>query len=181
MPDVLLCVMSTTGKYSDEFIMQHANEKLIEAFYTAFQQLDWRAMTECYHPDIGFSDPVFTSLSGEQVGDMWHMLCSRARDFELHYSHIYADDTMGSARWVASYRFPQTGRRVKNIIFAEFQFSGGKIIRHSDHFNFWRWSISALGMPGLFMGWSGLLRRKVQLAALSGLRAFSAKLHKQAS
>lgn len=159
--------------------MRHENEKLIEDFYTAFQYLNWQAMAGCYHPDIVFSDPVFTLLKGQDVKDMWHMLCSRAKHFELHYSHIYADDAMGSACWVATYRFPQTGRRVKNTIYAEFQFADGKIIRHSDHFNFWRWSISALGLSGLLLGWSGLLKRKVQLSALSGLSAFSAKLHKQ--
>ena len=155
--------------------MQHANEKLIESFYSAFQCLDWQSMAVCYHPQVQFSDPVFTSLSGQEVTDMWHMLCARAEDFDLSYSHINANDTFGSARWVATYRFPQTGRCVKNVIFAEFQFSEGQIIRHSDHFSFWRWSISALGVTGLLIGWSGFLRRKVQQRALTGLRRFSKK------
>lgn len=153
--------------------VRHANEKLIESFYTAFQHLDWQLMAACYHPQVQFSDPVFTSLSGQEVTDMWHMLCIKAQSFELSYSHISANDTFGSACWVATYRFPQTGRRVQNVIFAEFQFSDGKIIRHSDHFSFWRWSKSALGVAGLFLGWSGFLRRKVQQQAITGLRVFS--------
>jgi len=158
-----------------KFNMQHANEKLIESFYSAFQRLDWQSMCECYHPGVQFSDPVFTMLNGQEVTDMWHMLCTKAQDFELNYSHIHADDTLGAARWVVTYRFPQTGRCVKNVIFAEFQFAEGKIIRHSDHFSFWRWSKSALGTSGLFLGWSGFLRRKVQQRALVGLQAFSRK------
>ena len=160
-----------------EFNMQHANEKLIESFYCAFQRLDWQSMAECYHPQVCFADPVFISLNAQEVTDMWHMLCTKARDFELEYSHIYADDQFGSARWVVAYRFPQTGRLVKNVIFAEFQFSEGKIIRHSDHFGFWRWSISALGLSGLLLGWSGYLRRKVQQQALTGLHAFAKKTY----
>jgi len=155
--------------------MQHANEKLIESFYSAFQRLDWRSMAECYHPQAQFSDPVFVLLYAQEVTDMWHMLCAKARDFDLKYSHIHANEAFGSACWVVSYRFPQTGRCVKNVVYAEFQFLEGKIIRHSDHFSFWRWSKSALGMKGLLLGWSGLLRRKVQQQALTGLQRFSRK------
>jgi len=158
-----------------EFNMQHVNEKLIESFYRAFQRLDWQSMAECYHPQVQFSDPVFISLNAQEVTDMWHMLCSKAQDFELTYSHIKADDTSGSACWVVNYRFPRTGRLVNNIIYAEFQFLDGKIVRHSDHFSFWHWSKSALGVSGLLLGWSGYLRRKVQQQALIGLRAFTKK------
>jgi len=158
-----------------ELNMQHDNAQLIESFYQAFQRLDWESMTDCYALQIEFSDPVFVSLNAQEVTDMWHMLCSSARDFELNYSHISANEQFGSARWEATYRFPKTGNLVKNVIFAEFQFSEGKIIRHSDHFSFWNWSKSALGASGLFFGWSGYLRRKVQQQALTGLRTFSKK------
>ena len=155
--------------------MRHANAKLIESFYSAFQRLDWQSMVECYHPQVEFSDPIFISLNAREVADMWRMLCTKARDFELNYSHISADDKFGSARWLVTYRFPKTGRLVKNVIFAEFQFSEGKIIHHSDHFSFWYWSKSALGTSGLLLGWSGFLRRKVQQQALTALYAFSGK------
>lgn len=158
--------------------MQHENEQLIECFYRAFQRLDWQAMSDCYHEDIWFSDPVFTDLRSDQVANMWHMLCDKAEEFDLQYSHISADDHYGSARWIASYRFSQTGRRVRNVIFAEFQFKEGKIIRHSDHFSFWKWAISALGLPGVLFGWSGRFKRKVQQKALAGLRAYSKKARK---
>ena len=158
-----------------KFTMQHVNEKLIESFYQAFQRLDWESMADCYGSQVVFSDSVFISLNAQEVIDMWHMLCSNARDFELSYSHINADEHSGSARWVVTYRFSQTGRLVKNVIFAEFQFSEGKITRHSDHFSFWGWSKSALGASGLLLGWSGYLRRKVQQQALIGLHAFSRK------
>jgi len=150
----------------------HSNEQLIHDFYIGFRQLDWQAMAACYHRNIHFSDPVFTELKGEDVHQMWRMLCSKAKDFELQYRILMIDDTHGSARCEASYVFAQTGRRVHNVIFAEFQFADGKIIRHSDHFSFWKWSFMALGAPGLLFGWSGFLRRKVQHTAAQGLAAF---------
>ena len=150
----------------------HANEQLITDFYNAFKQRDWRAMAACYQQTIQFSDPVFSALEAEQVSAMWHMLCDKAEDFELSFSQVRADDTHGSARWEASYTFSRTGRRVHNVIFAEFQFADGKIKRHSDHFSFWRWSSMALGVPGMLLGWSGFFRRKVQQQALNGLKLF---------
>ena len=150
----------------------HKNEELIRAFYTEFQQLNWQVMASCYDQDVSFSDPVFTDLSGAELVSMWHMLCSKADNFQLQFSDIRADDRYGAACWVATYTFSQTGRRVKNTIFAEFQFKNGKIIRHSDHFSFWRWSASALGASGVLLGWSGWFRRRVQGRAKKGLAAF---------
>jgi len=155
----------------------HTNEQLIRDFYTAFQKLDWQAMQSCYAVDVHFSDPVFNNLRGEQVSAMWHMLCEKAEDFELNFSQIKADDTYGSARWVATYTFSKTGRRVKNVIFAEFQFSGNKIIRHSDHFSFWKWSRMALGPIGIALGWSNILKNKVQQQGLNGLNLFIKRYH----
>ena len=148
------------------------NEQVIHDFYNGFKQLDWQLMSTCYHADITFSDPVFTDLQGEEVSGMWRMLCAKAKDFELSFDQVKADETHGSACWQATYTFSKTGRKVHNVIFAEFQFSEGKIIRHSDHFSFWRWSTMALGPVGILLGWSGYLRRKVQLQALQGLKSF---------
>lgn len=152
------------------------NKQLIIDFYSAFQRLDWQSMAEIYHPDARFSDPVFSELSAKEAGDMWHMLCNSARDFVLHFDHIHASDTRGSARWVASYHYPASRgrgvRKVRNIIFAEFQFVDGKIIRHSDHFSFWRWSSQALGVWGIALGWSGVFQGRVQRRAARALAAF---------
>lgn len=153
-------------------LIMHPNEQLIEDFYSAFQRLDWQQMANCYDSDITFSDPVFNDLKGEEARAIWQMLCEKAEDFELQFSHISADEHSGSARWEARYSFSQSGRPVHNVIFAEFQFADGKITRHSDHFSFWRWSSMALGPVGILLGWSGYLKRKVQQQAAIGLKRF---------
>jgi len=153
------------------------NEQLIHDFYNAFQKLDWQTMQQCYAQNIHFSDAVFGDLNGDDAAAMWHMLCDRAKDFELSFSDVQADDNHGSARWEAGYTFSQTGRKVQNVIFAEFQFAEGKIVRHSDHFSFWRWSRMALGPMGVLLGWSGFLKRKVQQQALAGLKLFKRRHH----
>lgn len=143
----------------------HPHEELIESFYTSFQKLDAEAMIRCYHADIRFSDPVFPVLSAAEVGAMWKMLCSQAKNFDLTFDSVEANDHVGKAHWEARYDFSATGRRVHNKIDAQFEFQDGKIIKHTDSFNFWKWSSMALGTVGFLMGWTPLLRKKVQRQA----------------
>ncbi len=151
----------------------HPNEELIETFYASFQKLDAEAMLRCYHADIRFSDPVFPNLSASEVRAMWRMLCKQAKNFELTFADIGADDRTGKARWEARYDFSATGRRVHNRIAAEFEFRDGKIIKHTDTFDFWKWSRMALGPAGILLGWTPLLRRKVQKQAGERLARFN--------
>lgn len=152
--------------------MSHANSALVTRFYQAFQRLDAEAMVACYSDDIVFSDPAFGTLRGKDVGDMWRMLTTRAKDFSLTFDSVRADERNGSAHWVATYLFSQTGRTVVNDIQARFVFRDGLICQHYDTFDLWRWSRQALGTPGLLLGWSPIVRNKVRQQAFKGLRAF---------
>ena len=148
------------------------NKEIIENFYTSFQKKDAEAMTACYQPDIRFSDPVFPNLSGSEVGAMWRMLCSQAKNFELTFTNVQANEQTGKTYWEARYDFSATGRRVHNKISAEFEFQDGKIIKHTDTFDFWKWSSEALGPVGFLLGWTPLLRKKVQKQARERLERF---------
>ncbi|KFF85634.1 MULTISPECIES: nuclear transport factor 2 family protein [Pseudomonas] len=150
-----------------------ANSALITRFYEAFAQLDAEAMSACYTDDVLFSDPAFGELRGAQVGDMWRMLTSRAKNFSVVFDQVRADDQTGSAHWVATYLFSQTERTVVNDIQARFVFRDGKICEHRDHFDMWRWSRQALGLKGLLLGWTPLVRNAVRAQALKGLKTFS--------
>jgi len=152
----------------------HANEELISRFYTAFQQKDGRSMAALYHADATFRDGAFALKSGKEVGAMWQYLIQNGKDLHLTFGEIKADDNSGSARWDAYYTFSKTGRKVHNIIHAKFEFKDGLIYRHRDHFNFWRWSRQALGLPGLLLGWSGYLQNKVRATAMKGLKQYIA-------
>jgi ketosteroid isomerase-like protein len=155
-----------------EKLSTNPNVKLIENFYTSFQNLDAEAMVGCYHPDICFSDPVFPNLSASETGAMWQMLCSQAKTLEVTFTDVQAKEQTGKAHWEAQYDFSTTGRRVHNKIDAEFEFQDGKIIKHTDIFDFWKWSSQALGPVGLLAGWTPLLRRKVQKQASERLARF---------
>jgi len=150
-----------------------SNKALIESFYAAFKNKDFKTMAECYHADAYFRDEAF-ELKGKQVGAMWHMLCERGADMVLTYS-VSETNGVVTAHWEPKYSFSQTGRFVHNIIDAEFEFKDGKIVRHIDHFDFWRWSRQSLGMPGLLLGWSSFLKKKVGTMANKALAGFIKK------
>ena len=143
----------------------------IERLYKAFAGLDAKIMAECYALDAQFDDEVFSLRGRTHIGGMWAMLCTAIKkqgrtDWKLAVSDI----TERSAHWEPTYRFSATGRMVHNIIDAEFEFdSQGLIKRHRDRFDFWRWSRQALGLPGLALGWTSMLRRKVQRRAMRNL------------
>lgn len=153
----------------------HANEALIHQFYEAFAKRDHAAMASCYHPDIRFSDPVFPKLEGAAAGAMWRMLCERGADLVVEHSRVSATDDTGSAHWDARYTFSATGRKVFNQIDASFRFADGKIIEHTDDFDLWAWSRMALGPVGLLLGWSPIVRNKVQGQAGGQLQKFMTK------
>jgi hypothetical protein len=100
------------------------------------------------------------------------MLCARAKDLRVEHSRIVIDGDRGTAHWEAWYTFSPTGRKVHNVIDALFRFEGETLIEHLDVFSLWRWSRQALGPVGLVLGWSPLVRAKVQAQARQGLEAF---------
>ncbi len=148
------------------------HELMIHTFYTAFQQGDFKTMQDCYHRNIVFSDPVFPKLEGKQVHAMWHMLCENGSELIIGFEAVGAFDSQGQARWHAGYRFGKRKRMVNNDIEARFHFREGKIIRHEDRFDLWKWSGMALGLPGLLLGWSAFMQDKIRKQAARGLEKF---------
>lgn len=137
-------------------------KQLVEDLYGSFAAGDGDGMERCYHPDVRFSDPVFPELRGPEVMKMWRMLLGRSDDLEVVLGEHSAEGETGSAHWTARYTFSRTGRHVVNEVDAFFRFSDGLIIGHEDSFDFWKWSRMALGAPGVFLGWSPMLKKKVR-------------------
>ena len=150
----------------------HQNERVIRDFYAAFARKDATGMAACYHPEIVFSDDVFTMLRGSEVTAMWAMLCARGKDLEIIAGDMTADAEGGRAHWEANYTFSQTGRFVHNKIDAVFAFRDGKIVRHVDRFGFWAWARQALGGIGILLGWFGPVKAMVRKKAARSLRDY---------
>jgi ketosteroid isomerase-like protein len=146
----------------------HPNAELLTAFYSSFAAGDHQAMAASYADDATFSDPIFPNLDADGARAMWRLFCTSDTHINVTFSGVQADDTTGSARWEAIYKFPRTGRPIHNKIASSFAFRDGLIVRHRDQFDFYRWTRMALGPLGAALGWTPILRSQV--------RAQSAKL-----
>lgn len=151
------------------------NKELINKFYTAFQNKDYKTMQSCYADNATFSDPVFENLNAAEVKAMWQMLTTRATDLELEFKNVEANENTGSAEWIATYTFTSTGKKVVNKIKANFVFENGKIKDHKDDFDFYKWAKQALGFKGLLLGWTSFLHNKVKQQARNNLMKFMKK------
>jgi len=150
--------------------------EIIHSFYQAFKDLDPELMVSHYDENIEFTDPAFGTIKGVDACNMWRMLIGRAhKTLRIEYSDVRSDGDKVTAHLEAFYPFSKTGRSVHNIIEAEFEFREDKIVKHSDSFDFWRWSSMALGLPGILLGWSPLLKNKVRKQCLSYLVDYSKK------
>ncbi len=148
----------------------------VERFYSAFAATDAEAMAAEYARDVVFEDPVFGVLRGDDVCDMWRMLCARAGDLSVSHHITGEQGNEVHARWVANYTFGPSGRQVTNRIETVMTFRDGKIVDHRDQFSLWAWTAQALGPMGRSLGWTPILQKRVRVNALRGLRRFQASL-----
>jgi ketosteroid isomerase-like protein len=148
------------------------NEETIKRLYAAFAARNGAAMTACYAPGAHFRDPAFGDLEGDDIGAMWRMLTSRARDLEITLKEHHADERTGTAHWLARYTF-STGRPVETDIHARFDFDeDGLITDHVDDFDFHKWASQALGPKGHLIALLPPLRGKAREQALSQLATY---------
>lgn len=151
------------------------NEQLIHHFYSSFQNKDIKAMQDCYTADATFSDPVFTNLNGAEVRSMWAMLIRSGKDMRLEFKNITGSESGATAEWEAWYTFSKTGNKVHNQIKASFLIKNGKIVNHTDQFNFYAWTRQALGLTGLLLGWTAFIKNKISTTAMKNLKDFMGK------
>lgn len=153
-------------------------KNVVENFYKAFSELNEEKMVACYHNDIEFTDPAFGTLHGERAKNMWRMLVQsqKNKDFIVTYSNVSANNHSGSAKWEAQYTFSKTGRKVHNIISANFSFKDGLIIAHTDTFNLHKWSKQALGFKGYLLGGTHFFKRKLRQQTNALLDKFESKM-----
>lgn len=135
------------------------NEEIITKFYNAFTNHNAEIMASFYDDNIEFEDPAFGILKGKKAKIMWKMLIEISKgNLNISFDNIKSDKNFGSVDWKAEYIFSQTKRKVVNNVHAEFEFQNGKIIKHKDSFDFYKWSCQALGIIGCFVGKSKIFK-----------------------
>ncbi len=132
-------------------------------------------MQDCYTDDAHFSDPVFLSLNANEVKAMWEMFCVKGKDLKIEFKNVSANEKTASAEWMAVYSFSATGRKVVNRIKSYFIIEQGKILKHTDQFNFYEWAKQALGISGLLLGWAPFVKNKLRTTAMKNLQDYMNK------
>jgi ketosteroid isomerase-like protein len=153
-----------------------SNSDLIRNFYESFSKGNVEGMVSCYAADVIFTDPAFGELRGTDAKNMWRMLIENSKgNLKITFSNVKASGKTGSADWRAEYVFSQTGRKAINIISAEFEFQGDKIIKHTDHFSLWCWARQALGWKGYLLGWTPFMKTQIQKQAKGLLKKYNSR------
>ena len=154
--------------------MHHPNLDILDGFYTSFAQKDVDRMLSFYAKEVIFYDPVFGDLFGDEVRKMWRVLIKGGgEDLEISHKVLSVNDEGGQVEWTARYKFGTKKRYVTNRIIATIWIANGKIYQHEDHFDFWKWSRQALGLPGYLLGWTSYMRKKLRAMARKGLEKTS--------
>ena len=149
------------------------SKETMQKFYDAFKAHDASTMASLYHQDAIFNDPVFKNLNQAETQGMWQMLIERSNgNLEIEYHSLLSDNEMAQCTWEATYQFSKTKREVHNIIHASMEFKDGLIIRHTDHFDLWKWSKMALGTSGALLGWTPMIKNKIRKMAMSSLETY---------
>lgn len=148
------------------------NTEIATAFYEAFARKDIKTMQALYADNAVFNDPVFQDLSAKEVRAMWEMLLTRGKNMSVDYKIGNENGNTISASWTAVYTFSATGRHVVNHIHATLVIEDGKIVRHTDEFNFRNWAKQALGFKGFLFGGTSFLKNKVRSTARESLNKF---------
>lgn len=150
--------------------------EIASGFYSAFAKGDVETMISFYDDQIVFEDPAFGKLKGDEVKMMWKMLIERSQGtLKIDFKVIEATENTARVNWEARYLISNTGRHIHNKISAELTIEKGKIIKHIDHFNLWKWAHQAIGWKGLVFGWTAAVQSKIRKLSRSLLDAYAQK------
>lgn len=151
---------------------------LATEFYQAFSHGRVDKLSEFYHQDLVFNDPIFTDLDYRTTLLMWEMLFSRATDMKVEFRIIKENEEMAIVNWVATYPFSKTGNVVVNDITAMLIFKDQQIIGHTDNFDFKAWSKMALGYRAFILP-QKIIHKSVSKQACKNLNEFIIEIEDQ--
>ncbi|AVN60196.1 ketosteroid isomerase [Mesoplasma entomophilum] len=142
-------------------------ELILRKFYEAFTKGDFKKMNSLYDDSIVFNDPIFKNLNNKQVTNMWKSLLSNKKEskFEVSYEIIKENKDI-FVRWTATYLFGPKKRKVTNVVDSKMEVVNGKIVKHTDSFNFKKWAKQSIGGPAYIFGNQKWFKNKVSKAAL---------------
>ena len=138
-------------------------------FYDAFSAANIEVLKQLYDKKLIFNDNIFVNLDYNETISMWSSLLVGNKNMSIKYEIKKYSEKYVEVEWIADYLFTSTNRNVKNIILAKMEIDQGKIINHTDNFDFYKWSQMAFGITGVLIGWTSFFKNKVRTEAYNKL------------
>lgn len=122
-------------------------ESVMKKFYEAFTSQRPADFEGLYAPDVKFKDAVFEYSDRKGTMKMWRAILANPKNtFRFEFDRVEGDVAYG--RWVADYKLGS--RPVHNEIETRMVIRDGKIVEHTDSFDWGKWVKQALPGGGLF-------------------------------
>ena len=138
-------------------------------FYDAFSAANIDVLKQLYDKKLIFNDNIFVNLDYNETISMWSSLLVGNKNMSIKYEIKKYSEKYVEVEWIADYLFTSTNRNIKNIILAKMEIDQGKIINHTDNFDFYKWSQMAFGITGVLIGWTSFFKNKVRTEAYNKL------------
>jgi|GEM_PF-68662 len=149
--------------------------QVVQKYFEAFQQGDWKTMSKSYAPDATFQDPIFPKgLKGNQIGAAWGDITQNIKP-KITFSDIKVDGDTVTAKWNAKYQLdlPLFGKNaIDNDITATFKIKDGKIVDHKEHFDLNEYMREATGMGPFSFLMRPVVRPRLRSGALENMNTF---------
>lgn len=150
-------------------------EEVVKSFFQGLKTKNYKSVQSLYGFNSFYSDEVFPSLAGSEIGKMWEMRFSLSKDFNLDYKILKSSSKNVEVKWDIKYKPKDFNKYVENSIRTTFEIQEGKIITQKDRFNFPKWVKNTRGTWAYLFCFLGITRKKIQERAEFTLNAFILK------
>lgn len=139
------------------------NKEVVEDFFRGFDDLDAERMISCLADDIVYNDPIYGILNGEDVRSLWKMRCKDLSGLSLEIIEFKElDHEYATCKWRSSFFSKSAARQVDMVVTSFMKLRNGKIAEHSDAYKLSDWLAKAYGVTGVFLGWTGWMKKREQ-------------------
>lgn len=122
-------------------------EAVMKKFYEAFTAQRPADFEGLYAPDVKFKDAVFEYSDRKGTMKMWRSILANPKNtFRFEFDRVEGDVAYG--RWVGDYKLG--GRPIRNELETRMVVRDGRIVEHTDDFDWGKWVKQALPGGGLF-------------------------------
>ncbi len=145
---------------------------VVRRFFDAWSRRDTAALTAALHPQVSFSDPLFTDVRGVRVALMWTNRLSESEDLMVAHEILFADERKAQVRWQAQYILG--ARKVAHEGLSTLSLWDNLIVRQVDEYDFLLWARQAYGPIGWLLGATEGYQAACQRRARKDLERFAA-------